>query len=261
MLPIEMKTNLSVMESEKLDAFKKYFKRIDKINVDYAESKYATEHEKPRPVNQFQRSYGNRAVRYNVFAQNYTRAVYNGNNGAKNRNWQFSGNSRQQYLGKKLRNNVRLPFGLVSSVAIFISMMNSLLGLETYNWMKMYVDDVCCHTTSFNEHLIRFEHILQILLTNGLALKLRKCKFALTEITPLGHGINGKEITIDHNKHEAILDYSRQNNGKQLQRWLGICNWHKKFINQYSTIMAPLYALLKMEENGCGHVHIVPLTL
>lgn len=67
----------------------------------------------------------------------------------------------------------RLPFGLVSSVAIFIYMMNTLFGLETDSWMKIY-----CDTKSFDEHLRRLEKNLHTFMMNGLTLKLRKCKLA-----------------------------------------------------------------------------------
>lgn len=76
----------------------------------------------------------------------------------------------------------RLPFGLVSSVSVFISMMNSMFGLDTSTWLKAYVDDLCCHTTTFDEHLVRIETVLRTLKQYALTIKLPKCKFVLTEI-------------------------------------------------------------------------------
>lgn len=58
----------------------------------------------------------------------------------------------------------------------------------------------------------------------------------------------GKTITIDPRRHDTILLYPRPANKKQLQRLIGLCNWHKKFINNHVTKMSPFYKLLKKGE-------------
>lgn len=35
---------------------------------------------------------------------------------------------------------------------------------------------------------------------------------------------------------------------RQLQRWIGLCNWKQKFINQYALLMAPFQQLLKKDQ-------------
>ena len=140
----------------------------------------------------------------------------------------------------------RLPYGMVSAVSVFIAMMNSMFPIETRNWLSIYVDDLCCFSATFEEHLLHIERVLQTLKQHGLTVKLSKCNFALKEIQFLGHQISGQYIKPCTNNHEAIRNFPRPNNKKALQRWLGLCNWHHKYIDRYSTIIVePLYQLLR----------------
>jgi hypothetical protein len=44
---------------------------------------------------------------------------------------------------------------------------------------------------------------------------------------------------------EAIWKYSAPKNAKQLQQFLGTCNFHSRFIIGYANYVAPLLPLLK----------------
>jgi hypothetical protein len=44
---------------------------------------------------------------------------------------------------------------------------------------------------------------------------------------------------------EAILNYSAPRNLKQLRQFLGICNFHSRFIISYANYTGPLLSLLK----------------
>jgi hypothetical protein len=46
-------------------------------------------------------------------------------------------------------------------------------------------------------------------------------------------------------KVEAIENYPRPINKKQLKSYLGMANYYRKFIRNFSRIAAPLYALLR----------------
>lgn len=53
-------------------------------------------------------------------------------------------------------------------------------------------------------------------------------------------------MKLDPTKNDAIFKYPRPSSKKQLQRWIGICNWRQKLIYHFSDIMSPLYELLKI---------------
>lgn len=60
-------------------------------------------------------------------------------------------------------------------------MMNSMF-FEKSPWMNVYIVDLCCYTSTFDEHLMRI-NTLRTLQKSELTIKFKKCKFALTKIT------------------------------------------------------------------------------
>lgn len=77
---------------------------------------------------------------------------------------------------------------------MLIAMMNSMFGLRTTDWVRIYVDDMCCYTKTFEDQLEKLQIILETLWQNGLTLKLKN--FATDSIRFLGHFITGKKISV-----------------------------------------------------------------
>ena len=45
----------------------------------------------------------------------------------------------------------------------------------------------------------------------------------------------------------AVSEYPKPKNAKALKRYLGLMNWFKKFIQNYSAVANPLYKLLRKD--------------
>ena len=71
----------------------------------------------------------------------------------------------------------------------------------------------------------------------NLKIKPIKCKWVCKEIKLLGH--------VD--KINVIKKRSASKNLKQLQQFLGMCNYYRKFIKDYSKLAGPLIKLLKAD--------------
>jgi hypothetical protein len=62
----------------------------------------------------------------------------------------------------------------------------------------------------------------------------------------LGHLITLNGVSADPERIEAIiLRYPVPRNSKQLRQFLGVCNFHSRFIIGYAEYASPLYSLLK----------------
>lgn len=70
-------------------------------------------------------------------------------------------------------------------------------------------------------------------------------QFSLKKCICLGHEISSEGIRPPPQKIEIIKNYPVPKNAKELKRTLGLFNWFKKFIPNYSVIANPLYYLLK----------------
>jgi hypothetical protein len=66
-----------------------------------------------------------------------------------------------------------------------------------------------------------------------------KCNFCRTELSFL------RGVTPCPKRIEAILSYPLPKNQKQLRQFLGVCNYHHRFITGYADYVTPLLALLK----------------
>jgi hypothetical protein len=66
-----------------------------------------------------------------------------------------------------------------------------------------------------------------VLEKNELFAKLSKCSFGQKEVDYLGHVVSGNVVTMDVNKIEAVRDWPRPNNVKQLRGFLGLTGYYR----------------------------------
>ena len=133
----------------------------------------------------------------------------------------------------------RLPFGLINSVAIFVKCMDQVLRQETLQFTTVYVDDLLITSSNWDDHCNRVEQVLRKLSDNNVTLKLYKSKFIANEVQFLGFNLTEFGISPSQEKVKAIHQFPTPKNRKQLlQSFLGICNYYRKFQNNYSELTA-----------------------
>lgn len=137
----------------------------------------------------------------------------------------------------------RLVFGLSSSPGIFQRIMSNLLN-DIPN-VQVFLDDIIIGTTTMSQHLEVLERVLDRLCSNGMKLKRSKCFFMTDEVKYLGYIISAQGIQADPEKIEGIVNIPTPSNVTELRSLLGTINFYAKFVKNLSTILAPLYNLLK----------------
>lgn len=137
----------------------------------------------------------------------------------------------------------RLPFGVSSAPSIFQRIMDSLLqGLKQ---VCVYLDDILITGKTKEEHLRNLEEVLKRLQQAGLRLKRKTCQFLQQSVQYLGYKIDKKGLHPTEEKVKAIKEAPRPKNVGELRSYLGLING--KFLKDLSTMLAPLYRLLKKE--------------
>ena len=76
-------------------------------------------------------------------------------------------------------------------------------------------------------------------------MKKQKCVWFASEIKLLGHIVSGGSIKMDPLKIKLILDRQPPTNKKRVQVFLGLPNYYRKFIKNFSEITLPISNLLK----------------
>lgn len=136
-----------------------------------------------------------------------------------------------------------LPFGLKASPGIFQSFMTKLLS--GVNNIVVYQDDLLIMSPNMFEHNKSLNKVLTILRDAGIKLNANKCLFFTDKVQYLGHIFTENGVYPNSEKIRAINDAPAPVNVKQVQAFLGLCNFYSRFIPNFSNVMLPLYLLLK----------------
>ena len=138
-----------------------------------------------------------------------------------------------------------LPFGLSCSPAIFQSFLCDIL--RNINEIIVYQDDILILSDSMENHNITLDKVLSTLLNAGIKVNHKKCEFFTESVTYLGHVFDKNGIHPSNEKLRAILDAPSPKNVKELQSFIGLCNFYHRFIQNFSLKFKPLYDLLKKD--------------
>jgi hypothetical protein len=145
----------------------------------------------------------------------------------------------------------RLPFGLSSAPGIFQRVMDCLLkGIPN---VAVYLDDILVTGDSEQEHLNILDRVFARLSEAGLHIKLSKCYFMKSSIEYLGHRIDESGIHPLSDKVEAIHKAPKPTSIQELKSYLGLLSYYSKFLPNVSSVLFPLYRLLRKDHPWmCG---------
>ena len=139
-------------------------------------------------------------------------------------------------------------FGLTNGPATFQHYINDTLFDYLNVFCTAYIDDIWIYSQHAKEHEIHVRKILERLRQAGLQVDIKKCEFSVTETKFLGMivGVNG--IRMDPEKIQAIIEWRTPTCLKDTQAFIGFCNFYRRFIKNFSRILAPLVKLTRKEE-------------
>ena len=140
-----------------------------------------------------------------------------------------------------------MPFGLTSAPATFQRFMDVVLAGLKWNSVLVYLDDICVFSNSFEEHLSHVREVFHRVQQAGMKLKPSKCYLFQQEIKYLGHVVTCEGIEPDPDKIKAVAKLVPPDNLNQLQSFLGLVGYYRKFVDNFATVCEPLYELTKSD--------------
>jgi hypothetical protein len=138
-----------------------------------------------------------------------------------------------------------MSFVLTNAPTYFTYLMNSVFMPELDKFMVVFIDDILVYSKSEDEHTKHLHTVLQRLRDHHLYAKFSKCDFWLREIKFLGHTILQDEIAVDPEKVQEVMDWKPPTTVRQIQSFLGLAGYYRRFIPDFSRIAKPMTELLK----------------
>ncbi|KAA3477571.1 DNA/RNA polymerases superfamily protein [Gossypium australe] len=138
-----------------------------------------------------------------------------------------------------------MPFGLTNAPTAFMDMMNWVFQPYLDRFVVVFIDDILVYSRTEEEHDSHLRIVLQILREKQLYAKFSKCEFWLREVTFLGHVVSAKGIRVDPQKFEAVLDWKPPKSVSEIQSFLGLAGYYRRFVEGFSLIATPQTKLLR----------------
>lgn len=141
---------------------------------------------------------------------------------------------------------LRVPFGLCVSPPVFQRFINTIFRpLMEKNYVLTYMDDLIVIADNVEQAIERLQMVLDLAASYNLQIKWQKCSFLQSKITFLGHQIENGHIQPSPLKTQDVQRFPEPKNVKEIQRFLGLVGYFRKFIEGFAAIAKPLSDLLR----------------
>ncbi|GFS89254.1 retrovirus-related Pol polyprotein from transposon 297 [Trichonephila clavipes] len=140
---------------------------------------------------------------------------------------------------------LKMPFGLSTCPSTFQRFINTVFrDLVVQGIVLPYMDDIVILAKNESEAIERLKKVFQVSSDYGLEINFDKCQFLHRKIEFLGHIIENNKLFPSPSKTKSVVNYPEPKTTKEVQRFLGITGYFRKFIPAYSVIAKPLSDLL-----------------
>lgn len=150
--------------------------------------------------------------------------------------------------GRPLYQFTRMPFGLCNSAQSMNRLMDMVIPSALREYIFVYIDDLLVVSADFDTHIQRLKVVSDCLQRANLTINVKKSKFCMRYIKYLGNIVGNGQIKPDPERIKGIVDFPRPTTVRQIRRFLGMAGWYQRYINNYSSIAAPITDLLKASD-------------
>ncbi len=139
---------------------------------------------------------------------------------------------------------VGLPMGLKNSQAYFQQGMEELLQDLFWVIVCAYIDDLMIRSRTLQGYLIHLQVVFNRLREKCMFLKIGKCQILPEQVACLGYCIKPEGLTPDPTKINKIIEARDPTDKDEVLSFLGLTNFYRDFIQNYSQKMSPIISLL-----------------
>ncbi len=146
-----------------------------------------------------------------------------------------------------------LPMGLTNAPAEFMALMETTFREELNKFVLVFLDDILVYSRTLDEHAQQLRVVLQRLREQKLYAKLSKCCFFRQEVEFLGHFVGRAGVRMVEGKVAAVERWPTPSTQKEVEQFLGLAGYYRRFIAGFSKLASPLSELcgtLKKSKSG-----------
>ena len=136
-----------------------------------------------------------------------------------------------------------MPFGLCNAPSTFERLMEQVLAGLHWEVLLVYLDDVIVFAKTIEDELTRLGMVFQRLRQAGLKLKAKKCHLFRESVLYLGHVVSREGVSTDPEKIRAVKEWPTPTSVKDVQSFLGLASYYRRFIEGFANIARPLHRL------------------
>ena len=139
-----------------------------------------------------------------------------------------------------------LKQGLANAPAFFQRMMTSkfqscMMGDNAF--VLIYLDDILIYSPDRATHLVHLKKVFDIMRQHKLRISVSKSSFCMKTLKWLGHIITPSGLRPDPELIDVIASHPVPSNRTEMRSFLGIANFFRDFIEDFSVIASPLTSL------------------
>jgi hypothetical protein len=140
-----------------------------------------------------------------------------------------------------------MSFGLTNAPAHFMYLLNSVFMPELDKFMVVFIDDILIYSENEEDHAEHLRVVLTRLREHKLYAKFSKCEFWLREVPFLGHVLSDGGIVVDPTKVQEVLDWKAPISMHEVQSFLGLAGYYRRFILDFCKIAKSMTRLLQKD--------------
>ena len=107
-------------------------------------------------------------------------------------------------------------------------------------FVECYVDDPVVHSATVEDHILHLRQFFQRCSDAHLTLHGNKTFIGAPEIKFMGHIVGNDSVRMSPEKLDTIINWPVPENKKQLESFLGFCNYDARFVHKYATLVSKL---------------------
>jgi hypothetical protein len=139
-----------------------------------------------------------------------------------------------------------MPFGLSNAPSTFMRVMNQIFCPFISKSVVVYFDDILIYSSNPKKHIQHIWEVLLVLRREKFYAAPAKCSFMTNSILFLGYVVSKDGLAVDESKVAAVRDWPLPTTLHEVRRFHGLVSFYRRFINNFSTILAPIMECMKV---------------